>query len=384
MNVLVVAGPGTGSVLPMVPLAQAVRRRGHEVFVAGPASAQPAVAAAGLAGVPVSSRSLTDCHEDRRGQTVPLPGAGHERDIAIGRAFGRFAADCLTGLLSFVELWPADVVLAAAEAYAAPLVADHLGVPCVRFTTGFAEPSVEALAAIAEMGPELEKLGHYDLPRPACTVSVTPPGLRADDAPPALPLRHIPYTTQRAVEPWAYVRGDRPRVLVDAVGDDTAGPGGGLPADVLGALVTRLAALDVELLVGLPEAGPAAPSVPDGVRCGPMPFDVLAPTCDAVVHFGAGLSALGSLAHGIPQLALPVTPRLEDHGARIAESGAGTMIPFAQAEPERVAAACAELLADASFRSAAVQVRDEMHAMPLPSAFAAQLERTGMRGEAAA
>lgn len=384
MNVLFVAGPKAGSVLSMVPLAQAVRRCGHEVFVAGPASAQPVITAAGLAGVPVSSRTLTDCREDRRGETVPLPGEGHERDIAIGRTFGRFAADCLTGLLSFVELWSADVVLGAADAYAAPLVADHLGVPFVRFTTGLAEPSAEALAAIAEMGPELEKLGHYDLPRPALTVTVTPPSLRADDAPPALPLRHIPYATQRAVEPWAYVRGDRPRVLVDATGDDTAGPGGGLTADVLSALVTRLAALDVELLVALPEAGAAALSVPDRVRCGPMPFDVLAPTCAAVVHFGAGLSTLGSLAHGIPQVALPATPRLENHGARIAELGAGTMTPLAQAGPEGVAAACAELIADASFRSAAERIRDEMHAMPLPSAFVAQLELTGLCGKAAA
>ncbi len=296
----------------------------------------------------------------------------------------RAAQDCLDGLLAFARAWPADVVVGAAQAHAAPLVAHYLGASYVRFATDLAEPTAEALAAIAELGPELERLGLYDLPRPMFSVSVAPPSLRSADAPPALPLRHIPYAPQqRTLEPWAYTKGSRPRVLVVTKGDDSAAPDDSVPRELLSAIVSELAALDAEIVVSPSGPGTDTLAVPGHVRCAPVPFDVIAPTCDAVVHFGDAQLVLGCLAHGIPQAVLPATRRLEEHGARIAELGAGTMRRLADTAAHSVAADCAELLADSAYRGAAALLRDELRTMPLPSALVAELELIGTPGKAA-
>lgn len=387
MRVLFVAGPTVSTALPMVPLAQAARRVGHEVFTAASEPVLPAFVSAGLAAVPVSSKTLEECRRDRRGESPPLPAEGNERDLAVGRMLGRFAADCLTGLLRFVADWRPGIVVGAAQATSAPLVAHHVGVPYVRFATDLAEPLAHHLGSVAELGPELEQAGLYDVPRPLFSVSVAPAGVRADDSPPALAMRHVPYDTQCPAEPWMYTRKGPPRILVYARSDD--GGGGGLGAELstgyLRTLLPRLSALDAELLLAVSDSAAVSfPEPPGGrVHIGRMPLDVVAVSCDLIVHAGDVLPTLAGLAHGVPQLALPHEKWRAEHSARVARLGAARLLRTTEATPDAVVQACSDLLADPSYRDAAARLQTEVLGMPVPAAVVRELEKASRSRPAA-
>ncbi|MER7133287.1 nucleotide disphospho-sugar-binding domain-containing protein [Streptosporangium saharense] len=357
MRVLFVAGHTAGASYPLVPLAQAVRLAGHEVFVAGHEDLVPVIASAGLPAVAVSSGRLSDFLVDRRGQTVELPEPGHERDVAVGRVFGRFAADSLDGLLALVRDWRPDRVVGVATAHAAPLAAHDGGVPYVRFATDLAEPVVHTLAAVAELGPELEKLGLYELPAPWRAVSVVPPSLRPPDATPALPLRHIPYETQTALPPWTYAGGDGPRILVGAYGE--------APPERLDDLLAGLRELDAEIVVTAPQETLDGLGQVPGVRLGHVPLGVAVRPGDVVVHRGHADAVLTCLARAVAQVLLPGEPGQDEHAARLAELGAARLP--AAASVEEVVGACREVLAEPAYGQAAHRLRAEIHEMPLPA-----------------
>ncbi|MER7406700.1 glycosyltransferase [Streptomyces sp. NPDC000070] len=364
MRALFVAAPERDAVLPMVPAAQAVRRAGHEVFVAGVAGVMPALTSAGLTGIPVSMKTLEDCRTDRRGENVAVPPHGHEHQLALGRMHGRLAADCLPGLATLARQWTPDVVVAAAHAYAAPLVAHDLGVPWVRFATDLAEPLVTDLAAIAELGPELEQAGLYEMPLPMLTISVSPPSLRPADARPALLARPLPYDTQVTAEPWMYTAERGPRVLVS------------LATDVLADALPGLAELDAEVVVALQDGDTGElPPLPEHVRAARVPLDVVAPTCAAVVHDGARQTVLTCLATGVPQVCVPRDPAMAYHCEQLAAAGVGAVVSPSPTLGEEAARACRQVLAEPSFRAAAERVREEIHGMERLPVIAAELER---------
>ncbi|MGW1075746.1 nucleotide disphospho-sugar-binding domain-containing protein [Streptomyces sp. NPDC002537] len=366
MRILFVAGSGAGTIFPGVPLAQAARTAGHEVIMTGPEAAMPTVIAAGIPAFPVTSRTLFDC------RSGPTPPGGPERDIALGRVFGRLGAYSLDGLLDLVDRWRPDVVVSNVLAYAGPLAAHYAGVPWVRFATDIGEPLVIDLAAAAQLAPELERLGLRDMPAPAFSISVMPPSVRPATAPVALPMRHVPYSTQRSLEPWMCTKGDRPRVLV-SIGSRVTPD---FEFDLLSDLVEKVAPLDAELLIATPDdvvekLGP----LPNGARAGWLPLDVLAPTCDLMVHHAGSSTTLTSLAHGVPQLFVPNNPGLRDHGERISAQGAARMIGPEGDGADDIAAAIRDMLVDPSYRSAAERLRDEMHRMPVAADVVREIER---------
>jgi hypothetical protein len=185
MRILFVVGGTSGVTFSLVPLAQAARNAGHRVLVATPYDMVGTVTNAGLSAVSVSDRSMMDTMVDRTGTLRSIPTDLHERFIFNGRCFGRYAAQCLDGLLRLADDWRPDLVVGGALAFAAPLVAHHAGVPYVKHAVDMGEPRTIDLGAAAELGPELERLGLYDMPRADLFVDTTPPSLRPSDAPPA-------------------------------------------------------------------------------------------------------------------------------------------------------------------------------------------------------
>ncbi|MGW7346644.1 nucleotide disphospho-sugar-binding domain-containing protein [Streptomyces sp. NPDC054854] len=374
MKILFIGGNGAGTIFPNIPLAQAVRNAGHEVIMTGPEVTMPAIVNSGIPAVSVTHRTIQDCRHDRRGNLVPTPADGPERNIAIGRMFGRLAASSLPGLIDLVDRWRPDLIVSNVLTYAGPLAAHHAGVPWVRFAIDIGEPLSVDLGAQSELAPELEALGLQAPPAPDFSISVLPPSLRPLTAPPALSLRHIAYSTQLPLEPWMYSKGRRPRVLVSAgsrvTPDDHFEP--------LRGLVEKVGSLDVELLVATPEdvARKLEPALPAGSRAGWLPVDVLAPTCDLVVHHGGGNTTLSCLANGVPQVFVPSMPGLEEHGARISTYGAGRLILPEDDTTDNVAGAVKELLTDPSYREAAGRLREEARRMPSAAEVVRELERS--------
>ena len=372
MRVLCVAGPTPESWYQMAPLCQAVRLAGHQVFVAGHEDVLPHVTASGLAAVGVSTATLRDCLVDRLGTRVELPDDQDERDIASGRVIGRFAARSLAGLTSFVERWKPDRMIGDGWALAGLLAAVRHDVPYVRFGVDLAAPVGLTVAAIAELGPELDELGLPEMPPPWLSISADPPALRPADAPPSLPVRYVPAEEQVALEPWMYTRGERRRIVV-ALHDETV-PWALFGPSRLTELTAGLGGLDAEVVV----AGPAAAldragPPPDGARSGVAPLATLAAGCDLVVHQGYPDSVLTCLDKGVPQVFLPAHPGFVEPGERLAELGAARVTCAAAATPDAVTELCGKALADPALPEAAGRLRAEARDLPLPAGLARRI-----------
>ncbi|MEV6073605.1 glycosyltransferase [Streptomyces sp. NPDC052069] len=373
MKLLFVAGGSGGVVFAITPLAVAARVAGHEVYVAGPQNVASTVTSAGLPFVAVTDRTMPDFLADRQGNKVEVPQDLHERFIFNGRIMGRFAAACVPGLLELVERWRPDVVVGGALSFAAPVIAGHLGVPFVRHAIDMGEPRTIDLAAAAELGVELAQLGLHDMPRPDLFIDICPPTMRRADAPAAQLMRYVPFVTQRQVEPWMYTRGDKPRVLVTAGSRVTKE----FDFDILVSLGNGVAELDVELLIAAPEAisEELRPLLPDNVRVGWMPLDVVGRTCDLFVHHAGGNTMLAGMAYGVPQVLIPYLPYVVDYTSRLAQFGAAKMLTPEEDSTENIVAACREVLGDPSYAGRARELSEEMAAQPKPSEVVEILEK---------
>nr|QJD07468.1 DUF1205 domain-containing protein [Streptomyces sp.] len=167
MRFLFVSGGSAGAVFPITPLALAARNAGHEVIVGATENVMPLVAATGLPGAPITSRTMFDfMQRDRHGNPLEIPKDPHERNLFNGRGMARLALGSMEGLVPLVERWQPDVLVAGALSYAAPLVAHRFGLPWVRHALNMGEPSIIDLSAAAELAPELEEMGLSAIPEP--------------------------------------------------------------------------------------------------------------------------------------------------------------------------------------------------------------------------
>lgn len=365
MRVLVVAGGSGGVIFAVTPLALALRNAGHQVLVATPENTVATVTGAGLPAVPVTAKTMMDfMFADRQGHPLTLPLDPHERLIFNGRGFGRFAADSLPALTDLAGHWRPDAVVGGALSFAAPLLAAKLGVPFVKHAIDMGEPYVIDLAAAAELGPELAALRLDRLPRPDLFVDICPPSLRPPDAPAGQPMRYIPVSNQRRIEPWMYRRGDRPRVLVTAGSRVTRD----YDFDVLKGLIDKVSQLDVDLLVAAPDdiAADLRP-LPDNVHAGWIPLDVAVHSLDLLVHHAGGNTMLTAMASGVPQVLIPYLPNVADYAERLGSYGAARTIAPGSDSAEAVTTAAAQVLGDPAYRSRAQEIAAENAGLPTPA-----------------
>jgi UDP:flavonoid glycosyltransferase YjiC (YdhE family) len=373
MKFLFITGGSPACVFAVAPLASAVRNAGHEVFMAANEDLMADVTAAGIAGISMTPHPIKHfVWKDRSGNelSVPWDRAGELRHL--GGAFGRMAADGLDTLLELVGDWRPDVVVGAALCYAAPLVAAHLGVPCVRQAWDLT-PTVDLdRSAEEELRPELTRLGLERLPAPTLFVDIRPPSLRRPEVPDGLAMRWAQGSRQRRLERWMYTRsGDRPRVLV------TAGSRPYIPqhVDLLPRLTKTLSTSDIEVLLAGPQE--LVESIGDGlgeVRAGWIPLEVALPTCDLIVHHGGGGTTMGALRVGVPQLMLPRSNYQIESTRPVAEFGAGLLLAPGEDTIEEIEKGCRELLSNPSYAGRAGQLSAEIATLPSPADVVGRLE----------
>jgi glycosyltransferase len=364
---LFIAAGSAATVFGLAPLATAVRNAGHEVFMAANDNVMASVAGVGLPGVPVSAVPLLDfITKDRSGAAVAVPQGMAEGVHFTGAWFARMAVAQLERLLDFTAHRPPDVVVGGTLCYAAPLLAARFGVPWVRHAWDAIDATGADAGAEEELAAELAAFGLDGLPEPDLFVDVCPPGIRPPHAAEARLMRWIPVTNQRALEPWLYAKdGGRPRICLTAGSRVTqdAAEGTAFLAD----MVKALSLPDVELLVAAPDdvAAGLRAAFP-GIRAGWMPLDVLAPSCDLVVHHGGGTTALTALRSGVPQLILP-QGALSVRGAQaLADYGAALALDPVAAATGTVTEAARELLHAARYRARARELSLDIARLPAP------------------
>ncbi|QFZ19613.1 nucleotide disphospho-sugar-binding domain-containing protein [Saccharothrix syringae] len=372
MRVLFVTGGSPATVFPLTPLATAARNAGHEVFVASTDETMPAVAGAGLPGVPVSATPIRRyITTDRSGAPVEEPTDPLEHMHYIGHGFGRLAAGCLDPLLELARHWRPDVVVGGMLCFAAQLLAHRLGVPCVRHSWDSGEPPVVDVAAEVELRPELERLGLDRIPAADLWIDICPPSVRPPDAGEAQPMRYVPCNLQRTLEPWMYRKAKSRRVLVTA--------GTKVARDnfytYLVELVEKVRELDAEVVVAAPDRVADELTATLGVPAGWLPMDVVARSCDLMVHHAGGGTALTGMAFAVPQLLIPNMPKLVGPSRRLADYGAARVLLPGEDTREAILAGCEALLTEPRYRERAADLAGEIAAMPSPVEVLSVLEK---------
>ena len=365
MRVLFHAPPLLGHTLPMMPLAQALRRAGHDVRWAAGEDTQPHIRAWGFDVQPAGP--------GRAWAMAELARQWPERAVMsparqVPELGPRLFADCyapatLADLLALLDQWRPDLLVHDVMAHAAPLAAALLGVRSVSHGFGLPRPRRSIDGAHARMAPLWQSRG-LEIPPDSGNqrhgqVDICPPALRLDEPVP-----------------------DGPRWLLSPASGVQRRQGGrrGVVAS-FGTVHHQQAAFDGLLGVLVQGPWPAriafgrpldrSPPWPPHVHAAPW-LDLAAEWAHARVgacHGGAG-TMLGALAQGVPLLLLPVAADQFRNARALRAVGAGITLEAEEQTPQAMRQALHRLFDEPHFAEAAGRMADEMAAMPQADAVA--------------
>lgn len=382
MRVLFSTTPLDGHFRPLLPLAHALRARGHEVAFATAASWHGHVEAEGFPALAAGAShkvAMARRLDGQREAVARMPPLGR-RHYVFSYLFAEGHAPLkLSDLLEAARAWKPDAVVFEAADLAAPIVAAALGVPAVHHAFGTLAPPAaleragEAAAPLwRQAGLEPDRYGGAFL---GLYVDVVPPALDGDP----------PLGERVRLRPALDAAGGRPawlgelaRPLVYATmgtvfnKPESFGPlVAALGASPVGALVTVGRDLDpVEL--GTP---------PPNVRVERFVSQAtVLPACAAVVAHGGSGTILGALAAGAPLVLLPQGADQFENAHRCERIGVAVSLLPDAAKQDAIAAAVRAVLEEPSYREAADRVRDEIAAMQTPDEVAAVVEDHVARG----
>lgn len=362
MKILVVAAPLLGHVLPLVPLAVALREAGHEVRVAGGGP----VTTARTQGLPVEDvtgglrfgRVSTQVALRRPVAAVrELDGrAGTE---VAGELFGRVNAGLVDAVVDLAQRWRPDLVVHEPLAAAGAVAAARLGVPAVLQENSLADGPQLLAATVASraLRAALHHHGLDDLPPPALVLTVAPPSVVGPRT--GLAMRAVPPSAGGSAPEWLRRPCYRPRIVVSR--SAVPGPPGG---DAHRAVAAVAAALDAEVVLVRAGGRTARRGMTGSVRrTGWVPLDQVLPHATALVHHGAAGGVLGALAVGLPQLVVPGAGDRRSNAELVAARGVGLAV-----RPRSITAeVLSRLVRDRELRCAAQEVQREMAGMPAPA-----------------
>ncbi len=382
MKVLACSTPMEGVLAPLVPLAQSLVRRGHEVVVATGPDLADRVRAHGLA-VRVAGPSAEEAVRQAFGDPVLAEGTEPWRLGAT--MFARIMApQKLVKLQGLIDELAPDLVLQAPVDLAAPLAAATRDVRAITYGTGlvleaalletmaqWVEPLWQAAGLTSDPHAGIYRYGYLD-PVPASLQSdLGPAGAVARAVRP-----EVPGSDDDALPEWAATRGARPLVYVSL---------GTVPVfnqlSTFTILLEGIATLDVDVVASIGHNNDPSllPTLPNNVHIEQwVSLAALLPRCDAVMcHAGAG-TTLAALSLGLPLVLVPRGADQFPTAAACRSAGAALVLDPSELESDAVLAAVRTVLDDDSYRRAAQALQQEIAEMPSAEIAVAELERLGL------
>ena len=213
--------------------------------------------------------------------------------------------------------------------------------------------------------------------RPPRRATRTPPRYQDPAAPlppTAHPLRPVVFdrSGDEALPPWVAALADRPTVYV-TLGTVVNRRPGVLPAILAG---LRDEPLNLIVTVGRNQDPADFGPQPANVHLARyIPQSLILPRCDLLVSHAGFNTVVAGIAHGLPQVAIPLGADQPGHARRVARLGLGRVVAPDDFAPEAVRDAVRAVLADPAYRRNAARLRDEMAALPGPEHGVALLER---------
>jgi UDP:flavonoid glycosyltransferase YjiC (YdhE family) len=374
MRAILSSIPQHGHLLPLLPLARALRAQGDEVAFLTGAGMGPVLLAEDIPLLPagpmpdvLGEETFRRTGENPFIHPTPTAAAAFFAGVRIDLS----AEEALAGGRAFEP----DLVIRERLDYLGPLVAADRGVPLATLTFGPAVPPF-LIDVVDEAARSQYTARNLPTPADRWYLDTCPPALQVDG------WQHPP--TWHALRPEPHRdNGDavappkasaRPRVLV------TFGTFFNAP-EKMTPLLRELSTVDVDIVVTLGLVSTADQYDVDQDRVTFVPFTALSTLLTGVdvvlTHGGAG-TTLGSLAAGIPLVLTPVGADNFLNAGQVAAAGAGISLLPDQATPPAVAAAVRTVLAEFRYREAAASVAKEIAAMPTPTEVAAEL-RSALR-----
>lgn len=374
VRILFSTTPLDGHFRPLLPLARALRDRGHAVAVATDADWHPHVSAEGFDALAAGRahdaawQHVTEAFGDSLATALE-----HGADEVFALLFGEGHANGKAPQLAEAAArWSADAIVHESADLAGPPVAAALGLPSIHHSWGAMLPPAWFESAATRVGAAWEVSG---LAPPAMAgvfdglyVDLAPPRFRTD-RPPGESVRMRPVSPEtRTGPPWLRTLGP-PLVYV-----------------TLGTLFNdpRLLRTLVGALDGVGSAVVTTGRDVDPADLGPVPAHVrverfvpqalVLPHAAAAVGHGGSGSTLGALAHGVPMVLLPRGADQFHVAGCSASAGAAIVLRPDEVTSDSVREALTRVLEDETFRHAAAAVRAEIEAMPTPAATAAAVE----------
>lgn len=409
----------------MVEVARELTRRGHEVRWYTGRAFQRQVEQAGAtfepmsAGLDFGGRSREEAFPDHAG----LTGLASFK-IGIRDIFYRTAPGQLTDLLTLLDRFPADCIIADDMCYGACFASERTGIPLAWLSNSIyilgsrdtgplgmgLPPSSSPLrrmrnalfrftgdqVTLRDLRREADRTrAEVNLPRltsRAMENIARPPDLYLVSTVPSFEFPRgdlLPGThfvgglfglAPETFDPpgwWEELHGDRPVVLITQ--GTTANDVERLLVPAVRALadqdllvvVTTGSDLDVDLLRPLPA----------NVRLERfIPYHHLLPHVDVMLTNGGYNGVNAALAHGVPLVAAPATEENPDVAARISWSGTGVVLPRRAVSETSLRDAVTTVLNDERYRRRAHALRDEHQSLDAPRRAAELIESLAAQG----
>jgi UDP:flavonoid glycosyltransferase YjiC (YdhE family) len=387
MRILFTTVQYSGHFHPLVPIARAAVKAGHDVAFACAASFVPTVERVGFRAFPAGF--------DNRGRTASELFPGYSKMTGPGTMWalpnvfvGLYAVAMTPDLVEIARAWQPDVIVRDTNEYGGCVAAEVLDIPhaSVRTASGSAQYGLrhhvaEALARLRELqglspDPDVAMLFRY------LHLAAEPPRFRFPDGPVA-PTAHLlrPVNFEDGDEelpPWVMELPDRPTVYATLGTVASRNPGG---RALFPALIEALGDEPVTLILTVGRDNDPAQwgPQPENVHIAPfIPQSLLLPYCDLVVHHGGFSTVTGALNAGLPMVVIPISADQPRNAECCDALGVGQVIGPEERTPEAIRAAVRAVLADPTYRRNAEGLRDEMAALPGPEYAVELLERLAM------
>ena len=377
MRVLFTLLPATGSLHPLVPVAEALARAGHEVAFCSSRSFRPEAEATGFA-----------CYEAGLDWLVSDPGyiqtlcraAGVEFPALTGKARFAWVTDhlfvgaasrrMLPDVVAVARRWAPDLIVRESLEFSGCAAAERLGLPHASVAAA-ADSALDLRAQLAEplgrlrAAVDLPEDPEVQMPYRYLHLCFTPPrwdGPEARFPATAHFLRHTnPSRPGEALPAWVGRLPDRPTVLVSLGTVFHRTPG------LYEAIVEGLRAEPINLLVavGRDQDPSRLGHQPPNVRIERyLPQTQLLPRSDLFVTHGGFNSVKEALSFGVPMVVVPIAGDQPYSAERCAALGVARVIPPDARTPDRVREAARAVLGAPGYRARAEEMRRDMAALP--------------------
>lgn len=366
MRILFTFIGGSGHFRPLIPFARAAQAAGHTVAVAGAGGRQAEVTGAGF---PTFFRTSEPKPPSSTGAPAerpePLDLAAEERVMREGFAGGG-ASRHAEAIREIALEWKPDVIVRDEIDFGSAIAAEMLGIPCVNVIVllagGLARKEVvyEPIAALRAQqrlapDPDLSRLNGGLVIMPA------PPSLRD-------PRQPLPEDTFYCAPGDRVPRNERgienlPLIYFTLGTLDTY-------RDVFTRMLAGLRDLPVRVVTTVgPRLDPASfGPQPEHVRIEQfVPQDEILAEADLVIAHGGSGTLIGSLAHGVPSVLLPMGADQPQNTWRCVELGTALELDPVTFTPEEAARTVGRVLGEDSYRLAAQRIQDEINALPEPA-----------------